>query len=224
VFRIKYESLVQSPEESLRPLFAFLGVEWDDGLLDRVFEAQHDSGVGDVKVMFSKKIEQSALGKGSGIPSWLIPKDLLAKVNAISKELDYPEINPDSNQAAMTSLPIERGGDKSPDTMSIKDLFESHFPQQIEKNRDSLKPVKSVIKFIVTGEDAGVWTVDLREPLAQIRAEDGSADCSITVSSNDLFKIVNKELNPGECFLQGRLKVEGNIGIGMVVGRAIFEA
>ncbi len=33
-FRIKYEDVVFNPPETLRPMFAFLNLEWSDTLLD----------------------------------------------------------------------------------------------------------------------------------------------------------------------------------------------
>lgn len=33
-FELRYESLARAPEEALRPLFAFLGEKWEDGVLD----------------------------------------------------------------------------------------------------------------------------------------------------------------------------------------------
>jgi len=55
-FRVTYESLVSNPSETLGPLFAFLGVEWDPDLLDSVFAVPHDPGPGDPAARFSRRI------------------------------------------------------------------------------------------------------------------------------------------------------------------------
>jgi hypothetical protein len=44
---LRYEDLVASPEATLSRLFAFLGENWDDGLLRQAFENREVAGLGD---------------------------------------------------------------------------------------------------------------------------------------------------------------------------------
>ena len=46
-FRLRYEDVTADPEAARAPMFRFLGVEWDPGLLGSGFTARHDPGIGD---------------------------------------------------------------------------------------------------------------------------------------------------------------------------------
>jgi protein-tyrosine sulfotransferase len=91
-FRIRYEDLVSAPEDSLRPLLAFIGVEWEDGLLDAVFSTRHDPGGGDQKIDFSRRIDASRVGSGQRLYLAELPKDKWRRVDELSAQLSYPPL------------------------------------------------------------------------------------------------------------------------------------
>lgn len=69
----------------------------------------------------------------------------------------------------------------------------------------------SCIKFD-TG--AGVLVIDG----ASISTEDKEADCTVKVSEEDLQAIIAGELDPTAAFMQGKLAVEGDMGVAMKLG------
>uniref|UniRef100_UPI00138F0109 sulfotransferase family protein n=1 Tax=Methylogaea oryzae TaxID=1295382 RepID=UPI00138F0109 len=73
-FRVNYESLASRPGETLTALFGFLGLEWDDSLLEKTF-GQPAGGFaeGDIKFHFSKKIHTASIGGGASLPVETIP-------------------------------------------------------------------------------------------------------------------------------------------------------
>lgn len=48
-----------------------------------------------------------------------------------------------------------------------------------------------------------------------VKTEDGAADCTITMSKADFEEMLAGELNPTSAFMQGKLKVDGDMSIAM---------
>lgn len=221
--RIKYESLVTSPLKSLNQLFAFLGVEWDEGLLDQVFLVPHDAGPGDVKVVFSNNIYTTSIGKGAAIRRDSIPAGLLQKINALLRELDYPEVGPDWDCLPSPYLITQAKTDGKQRLSYVGEVFTTYMPQQAEKHKETLKGMNGTLKFIVKGENGGIWKIDLTSLPHRITTEDGQTDCTIITTSSDLVQMANGELNAGECFLQSRLQVLGNKVLAYKFGQVLFS-
>jgi len=67
-----------------------------------------------------------------------------------------------------------------------------------------------------TGAD-GVILIDG----ATVSTQDGPADCTIKLSLDDLESLIAGELNPTMAFMQGKLKVEGDMSVAMALGQLI---
>jgi protein-tyrosine sulfotransferase len=220
--RVRYEDLVIAPAGILKPVFEFLGLEWDVNILDSVFLTQHTAGPGDLKVMFTREIHQKSLGKGSAISRQCITEDLLQKMNSTLERLAYPPVGPDWDE---TPSPYNNAQLQSGQGRAITDaseLFANLFPQRLRARPELLDQTKSVCKFVVAGEREYHWTIDLNGTEACLRSDNGEADCTITIMQNDLIKMVNGDLNPGEAFLQGRVRIAGDLALAMAVGHLLF--
>jgi putative sterol carrier protein len=223
-FRVKYEELVLDSPRVLSGLFGFLGLEWDEKLIDQVFAVQHDVGAGDPKVAFSSRIYQHSIGKGAAIKLETVPRPLLTKINALLRELDYPEVGPNWNNQPSPYLPAGVVTGSAGQLSHVKEVITDYFPHRLGMHEESLSRLNGILKLVVKGDDGGVWKLDLNHKPARLFAEDGSADCTITVVSSDLLKIANRELNAGECFLQARLRVAGDELLAYKLGQILFGA
>jgi hypothetical protein len=221
--RVKYESLVTSPLESLNHLFTFLGVEWEESLLDQVFLAPHDAGPGDVKVVFSKDIYITSVGKGAAIKRDSISAGLLQKINALLGELDYPEVGPDWDRLPSPYLTAQARPHGKQRLAAVGEVFTTYMSRQAEKHKETLRGINGTLKFIVKGAGGGIWKIDLTSSPHRVTTEDGKTDCTITTTSSDLVQMVNGELNAGECFLQSRLQVVGNQELAYKFGQVLFN-
>ena len=231
-YRIKYESIVEDPGAALKPMFEFLGVEWDEKVLDQVFAMQHDQGPGDRKVAFTRKIHRDSIGQGMKVSTSLIPADILEKMNATLTRLDYPEVgpgweigysNPRPPNGHQQSAPVSDQNGQSADS-AIRNIFGTHFPRLLKKNVDRLSYIRGRYKFVVTGDGGGTWTIDLKSDEVRIGQESGESDCTIMVSSDDLIRMVNGQLNAANASMQGRLRVAGDSRLALMIGPILLGA
>jgi putative sterol carrier protein len=74
------------------------------------------------------------------------------------------------------------------------------------------------VKFALGGE--GVILIDG----ARVSNEDLPADCTIRVSMEDFQKLAKGVLDPTAAFMQGRLKVDGDMGVAMKLQPLLVKA
>lgn len=63
----------------------------------------------------------------------------------------------------------------------------------------------------------GVILLDARVKPNQVTNEDGSADCTLTMSLDTFQRLVSGELDGPGAFLQGKVKVSGDMSVAMKV-------
>lgn len=224
-FRIKYETLVAEPSQTLSAMFAMLGLEWDERLLKEVFSTQHDQGSGDRKVLFTKKINTDSVGRGSTISRSHISDDLLEKMDRLLARLDYPPVGDDWDDAPSPYLPagIAAGIAKQESEIvsSIEVMFRNYVPQLLKKGNASLAGVSGRCKFEV-GDGGGTWMLTLGESQGVAAVVDGNADCTVRISAADLLDLVNGKLNSIAAFDQGKIHIMGDYDLANKVGRLLF--
>ena len=67
-----------------------------------------------------------------------------------------------------------------------------------------------------TGAD-GVIVIDG----ATISTTDGPADCTITLSLDDLESLISGDLKPTMAFMSGKLKIDGDMSVAMALSQLI---
>jgi putative sterol carrier protein len=222
-FHVKYESIVRDPSGTLAAMFSFLGVEWDEALLDSVFSTPREVAGGDHKILLSDRIHPSSLGKGSIISRKLISAETLERMNALLEELDYPVVGPDWDSSPSPYSVVE-ATEQQHDVTSVREVFEDLFPKRIQQLEHALRGTHTTCKITVTGEQSGIWFVNLSESNNRITSADENADCLVNVASGDLLNIVNRKLNVAAAMQQGKLQVLGGERVAMMLGRVLFGA
>jgi len=79
-----------------------------------------------------------------------------------------------------------------------------------------LEGMNATILFDITGEDPGVWTVKVHD--GEVTVEEGKVGTpgvTVEAASEDLVALIKGELNPMAAFMQGRLKVKGDMSVAM---------
>jgi putative sterol carrier protein len=81
---------------------------------------------------------------------------------------------------------------------------------------EKLRGMTATILFDVKGADAGLWTVDIDDGLVSLdEGKSGSPDVTVEAASEDLIALIKGDLNPMAAFMQGRLKVKGDMSVAM---------
>jgi len=93
----------------------------------------------------------------------------------------------------------------------------------IAKNIDAalLKSINAVYQFNVnSGGQTNSWTVDLKNAPGSVKTGPATkADCTVTLKEEDLLQLVNGTLNGQQAFMQGKLKIGGNMSYAMKLGQ-----
>jgi hypothetical protein len=205
--RVSYEDLTLDPQTTIPAIFRFLGVSWDDGILETIFSVEHDRGEGDLKVHFSKEISRDSVGKGRSIPSKAIPNHLQARINVMNDCLGFDSLetfykNPHGDRSATTRS----------DGLDLDAFFRSRAPNIISERRPKVGNLRGVCHIVVEGERGGAWTIDLSGVDSVIRKEKSglSADCTIAIAHAAFCELVERSVSVGEIYESGRASVRGS--------------
>jgi hypothetical protein len=190
------------PEETLSPLFRFLGVGWEKDLMARVFEVGHDKGEGDGRAALSSKIRQDSVGKGMEVPRAGIPKKFITEIDRLLCKLGYPSLDGYyANKTGFIRNEINEDG--------ISDIFDNRFRNAIKKNRGCYPALQGIWKLIVKGDADIVWIIDLSNQEGLIKEGDFRADCTLRFSATLLVDMVNGTRDAIEAFSQGEIEIDG---------------
>ena len=103
-----------------------------------------------------------------------------------------------------------------------KSFFEEKIAKKLQDKPETSKAVNAVYEFNITGDNGGVWTVDMtKEPGTVSAGSSGSASCTVTCTANDFMNIVGGKMNPQMAFMSGKLKIKGDMGLAMKLQKVI---
>lgn len=94
---------------------------------------------------------------------------------------------------------------------SAREVFEKRISESLKTAPEKARTINATYKFEITGENGGIWTVDLKSDPPTCKEIDSDAECTIIVGDKDFVDIVNGKLNPQMAFMTGKLKVKGNM-------------
>ena len=81
---------------------------------------------------------------------------------------------------------------------------------------DAVGDMNAVLQFDISGDTGGKWVVTVAD--RRIKVEEGESDKATTtlrMADKDLLGIVNSDLNPVSAFMQGLIKIEGDMSVAM---------
>jgi protein-tyrosine sulfotransferase len=225
--RVRYEDLVCDPVKTLSSVFSFIGVPWDSTLLDSVFTTYHHEGLGDQKVKFTGGIHTKSIGKGSAISIQGIPDECRKNMNTLLELLGYPLVETDSGQPISPYIEAfirENSEVNNTSVVDLNEIFEKIIPERLRMGAQRFHEVKAICRLVVTGGDAGTRILNVQISNGRIRITKGKADCTITVTQDDLIDIINGKRNPAIVIRQSRANVTGDYNLATVMGQLLVGA
>lgn len=84
-----------------------------------------------------------------------------------------------------------------------------------------VKKINGVYQFNVKGSEGKVqtWALDLKNGSGAVKAgPPPKADCTLTIADDDFVALMGGKLNPQNAFMQGKLKIAGNMGLATKLG------
>jgi len=110
----------------------------------------------------------------------------------------------------------------NPDTTAIDKIF-TKLSDRIAQHPSLADKIKAIFTFNLTdaGKMVSIWTVDLRVAPGVVYSSpprEGKSDCSLTLAQDDFVNLATGKLNGQQAFLQGKLKIKGNIMLSQKLG------
>jgi len=103
---------------------------------------------------------------------------------------------------------------------SVEQVFDV-IAKNVAADPGLVKRVGGIYHFDIDGK---AWTVDLKNGSGSVKSgKEGKADCTITIKGDDFLSLASGKLNGQTAFMQGKLKLGGNMGLAMKLGQ-LFES
>lgn len=77
--------------------------------------------------------------------------------------------------------------------------------------------LNATIKFAFN--EGGALFIDGKSKPNTVSNDDAAADCTVKVSLEDFSKLMERKLDPTTAFMMGKIKIEGDMGVAMKLGR-----
>ena len=96
---------------------------------------------------------------------------------------------------------------------TVQDVFKAMVD---EFDPDAVGDMNAVLVFDISGDTGGKWVARIAN--RQIEVKEGEADDATTtlrLADKDFLRIVNGDLNPVTAFMQGLIKIEGDMSVAL---------
>ncbi|NLH50187.1 MAG: SCP2 sterol-binding domain-containing protein [Myxococcales bacterium] len=105
--------------------------------------------------------------------------------------------------------------------MTVNQVFEN-ITAKMAADPGKVANIKSVYQFNVTGDGGGEWYVDLTGDAPKVAAgASPTPHCTVTVSDADFIAIYTGSLNAQMAFMTGKVKISGDMGLAMKLGKIL---
>jgi len=102
------------------------------------------------------------------------------------------------------------------------DIVFEQIKAYLKEKKEEIPENNGIYLFEITGEVPTFWKIDLNKSPGQVRKNKASQpDVTFTIADEHLMKIISGELDLQTAFVQGRLKVDGDLSKAMQFGELL---
>lgn len=99
--------------------------------------------------------------------------------------------------------------------------------ESIKANPEAAKSADATFQFDISGDNGGVWFVDVREEAEAPYVTEGASDdaqCVIKMTEDVWVGITTGSANPMQAFMMGKIKIDGDMGLAMKLQKVLALA
>ena len=127
-------------------------------------------------------------------------------------------------EAAILAIKEKKAKAKKVAPKAKSDALFAHVKKHLKLNAEFIKPNNGMFQFNVTGAAPRVWKIDLNKSPGEVRRTKAKdPDAVFTIADEHLLRIGKGELNFQTAFIQGRLKLDGDMNKAMKLGTIISK-
>lgn len=100
--------------------------------------------------------------------------------------------------------------------LTAKEVFDKHIPERLASKPDVVTSINNSYQFDLSGDGGGKWVVDLTQEGGKVfEGEKEDAGVVVSMTASDFVDLVNGKLNGQMAFLQGKLKIKGDMSLAL---------
>jgi len=112
-----------------------------------------------------------------------------------------------------TQSSTSNSNSQSAPTDEVEAIFEAMKKKVQESGATLVSKVQGVYLFKVGSQ---TWTVDLKNGNGSVsKGASGNPDITLTLNKEDFVDVFSGKVNPQQAFMQGKLKIQGNMSLAM---------
>jgi len=107
-------------------------------------------------------------------------------------------------------------------SLTPQQIFEEKIATRLKTNPDVAQKINSSYQFELTGDGGGSWAVDLTKPSDfVVPGTIENPKVTITMAAKDFVDLVEGRLNGQMAFMQGKLKLKGDMSLALKLQQLI---